>query len=82
MRMIGKSALAAGALTLALTSGVFIGQAIADQPHMQAALDALRTAKGELEMATHNKGGHRVEALRLTEDAIRETKAGIDAGEW
>jgi len=82
MRMIGKSVLAAGALSLALTSGIFIGHAVADQPHMQSALDSLQAAKTDLEYATHNKGGHRVEALRLTNEAIRETRAGIEAAEW
>ena len=61
-----------------LTAGVFIGQALAAQPHMQAALDDLRAAKGELESAEHNKVGHRAEALRLTNAAIAETITGMD----
>ena len=72
-----KTGLVAGALATTLVAGVFIGQALAAQPHMQAALDALRTARGELQEASHNKGGHRVEALRLTNEAIRETEAGM-----
>jgi hypothetical protein len=52
-----------------------------DQPHMQAALDYLRNAKSDLERATTDKGGHRVNAIKLVDQAIDETKKGIDAGE-
>jgi hypothetical protein len=75
-----KMGLGVAALASTLSAGVFIGQALADQPHMRAALDALLTAKSELEVATRNKGGHRIEALRLTNEAIRETQLGIEAG--
>ncbi len=72
-----KMGLGVTALAATLTAGVFIGQALANQPHMEAALDDLRAAKGELESAEHNKMGHRAEALRLTNEAIRETEEGI-----
>lgn len=76
-----KFGLTALGLAATLAGGVFIGEALAAQPHMQAALDALKTARSELMEAEHNKGGHRVEALRLTNEAIRETEAGMaDAG--
>lgn len=52
-----------------------------DQPHMQAALDHLRQAKSNLERATSDKGGYRVKAIDEVNDAIDETKKGIDAGE-
>jgi hypothetical protein len=55
--------------------------ALPDQPHMQAALDFLRNAKSDLERATSDKGGHRVNAIKLVDQAIDETKKGIDAGE-
>jgi hypothetical protein len=48
------------------------------QPHMRAALDALRTAKRHLELAEADKGGHRVKAVELVNGAITETQAGID----
>lgn len=51
-----------------------------DQPHMQAALDALKQAKAHLEQAAHDKGGHRVAALKAVDDAIRHTEMGIKAG--
>jgi len=52
-----------------------------DQPHMQAALDHLRQAKTNLERATSDKGGWRRKAIDEVNDAIDETKKGIDAGE-
>jgi acetyl esterase/lipase len=52
-----------------------------DQPHMEAALKALREAKAHLEMAKHDKGGHRAAAVRATNEAIRHTEMGIKAGE-
>lgn len=47
------------------------------QPHMRAALTALESAKNHLEAANPDKGGHRVKALELVQNAMRETEAGI-----
>lgn len=63
-----------------LVAGGCVGYAAAAQPHMQAALGYLQSAKAELAVAEHNKGGHRVKALALVNDAITETQLGIDAG--
>jgi histidinol-phosphate/aromatic aminotransferase/cobyric acid decarboxylase-like protein len=52
-----------------------------DQPHMQAALDLLRQARSNLERATSDKGGYRKKAIDEVNNAIDETKKGIDAGE-
>ncbi len=73
-------------MLIILVVGLLIGGAVGSwaavhQPHMIAALEALKTAKTELEMAEHNKGGHRVKALDLVEKAIMQTKKGIEAGE-
>ena len=54
---------------------------VPDQPHMQAALDNLKAAKDNLERATSDKGGYRKKAIDEINDAISETKKGIDAGE-
>lgn len=51
--------------------------AVADQPHMQAALDALRLARRELDQATADKGGHRAKAIGLVNDAINQVEKGI-----
>src|SRR5262245_17130499 len=40
------------------------------QPHMVAALEHLRAAKVELDKAVADKGGHRVAAIKATNDAI------------
>jgi len=70
------------ALTLALgvvAGGSLVRTANADeQPHMQSALDHLKAAKGALESADHDKGGHREKALKATVAAIDEVKEGID----
>jgi hypothetical protein len=47
------------------------------QPHMQAALQHLREAAEELQRADKDKGGHRVQALNLTQQAINHVQAGI-----
>lgn len=68
------------AVALSFTAGAFMGcsQPVrADQPHMQAALDALLTAEHELGVAEEDKGGHRVTALKHTRAAIAETREGI-----
>jgi hypothetical protein len=54
----------------------FTSAALADQPHMDAALSHLEAAKAELEQAESNKGGWRVAALAAVENAIREIHNG------
>ena len=49
---------------------------IKGQPNMQAAIAALQTAQAALEKAKSNKGGHRVAALKLVKQAIKEVKEG------
>jgi hypothetical protein len=66
-------------LFVALLAGFLVGRASAAQPHLQAALHHLRAAKGELEVAEHNTGGHRVKALNLVNEAIGEVEAGMAA---
>lgn len=40
-------------------------------PEIRAALDALHSAKDHLQHGAHDFGGHRVEAIRATDEAIR-----------
>ena len=62
-----------------LVGGVFTGTAMAvNQPHMQNALTALKTAQSELNLANNNKGGYRVSALKYVNSAIWETEQGIN----
>lgn len=63
--------------TMLLLGVVAIAGAIPDQPHMQAARSSLQTAKAQLEKATPDKGGHRVNAIGLVNSAIAEVNAGI-----
>jgi len=74
----GLAFAAAGILATAV--GVFLGCASGPpgQPHMRAALDELQGARGELERADSDKGGHRVEAIRLVDDAIAEVRSGME----
>ena len=51
-----------------------------DQPHMQAALDALNSALNNLNQAEADKGGHRAKAIDLVNQAINEVNLGIQAG--
>lgn len=41
-------------------------------PQIREALGALRRAKEHMEHAAHDFGGHRVEALRATDEAIKQ----------
>jgi len=65
-------------LCAVLVSGFLMGRASADQPHMQAALEHLRAAKGELEKAEADKGGHLAKAIALVNDAIAQVEKGIN----
>jgi hypothetical protein len=73
-------------IVIALVIGLLIGSAVGvwagiQQPHMKAALEALQSAKTELESGEHNKGGHRVKALEHVHKAIEQTRKAIEAGE-
>ena len=77
-----RRVLLAGAAAATLGTVLTSAQtAEADQPHMRNALQALRNAQGQLSIATHNKSGHRENALDLVNRAISEVEAGIAAGE-
>lgn len=54
-----------------------MGTAWAAQTHMQNALSDLQNAQYQLQQATPDKGGHRVNALNYVEKAIQETRWGI-----
>jgi hypothetical protein len=64
----------AGAVVVA---AIALPAAAEPQPHMTAALAALRAAEGELARASHDKGGHRVAALAQVRSAIRQVELGI-----
>mgnify|MGYP006196633959 CR=1 FL=1 len=67
---------------IALLSGVILiaagmGYAFGAQPHMTESITFLQSARGELQAATPNKGGHREKAMELIDAAIAEVRAGI-----
>ncbi len=64
-------------LALALLAPIANPARADDQPHMQAALEALKTAARELAAAKPDKGGHRDEAIHRVDEAIRNVEAGI-----
>lgn len=51
--------------------------ALANQPNMEAALQACRTARAHLESANNNKGGHRNKAIEHLNAAIEQIRKGI-----
>lgn len=72
---LGPRSLTAIAFAGALAFGA--GYAVAAQPYMQAALGDLEAAKAALQKAEADKGGHRVAALKLINNAIAEVHAGM-----
>ena len=50
----------------------------ADQPRMQAARTNLQQARGQLQRAMPNKGGHRAKAIEYINAAIAEINQGIN----
>jgi hypothetical protein len=80
MKMKARAPLAAAVVVAAIGLGYGIGLSQPHQPRMENALTDLKMARGELQAALHDKGGHRVNALNLTNQAIGEVEAGIAAG--
>lgn len=46
-------------------------------PQIRAALAALRNAKAHLEHAAHDFGGHRVDAIKAVDEAIRQLELAL-----
>lgn len=49
----------------------------AEFPHMHAAANELREARNEMEHASHDFCGHRVDAIKATDGALKEINAAI-----
>src|SRR6266496_6540366 len=47
------------------------------QPNMEAAMQQLRAAQSSLQNASSDKGGHRVRAMQLIDQALGEVQAGM-----
>jgi hypothetical protein len=76
MKLPIKTLAAAGAL-MAISAGAGFSVAQVYQPHMQNALGYLQSARSELQIAEADKGGHRVAALSLVNQAIGQVHQGI-----
>jgi hypothetical protein len=64
-----------------MVAGILIGgTAMAYQRHMWNALHSLQNAEAQLQMASPDKGGYRVNAINLVNQAISAVQAGIAAG--
>jgi hypothetical protein len=69
-------ALAAGAAAVGTTMASTSTEAY--QGNMERALSSLFNALASLREATSNKGGHRVKAMALVQQAIEQTQAGVE----
>jgi hypothetical protein len=65
---------------LAATGALIPNVHAVPQPHMDNALADLHAARHQLDIALDDKGGHRLRAIGIVDNAIEEVKAGIDAG--
>ncbi|RKH17633.1 hypothetical protein D7X74_11965 [Corallococcus sp. CA047B] len=73
-----RRSIVAASATVAFFLGGAANQAYAErQPRMRDALAHLETALSDLRAATSDKGGHRVKAIQLTEQAIASVRDGI-----
>jgi hypothetical protein len=52
--------------------GLYAQNERAMHPRIAAAIEALKDARAYMVAAPHDFGGHRVEALRATDDAIKQ----------
>jgi hypothetical protein len=71
MKRAFTSLVAVIALMLALSPAT---SAAGNHPEIQAALDALRDARTHLHEAKHDFQGHRVDAIKAIDEAIRQLK--------
>jgi len=76
----------AGVLFAAVLMGTFnmLREANAQpgyQPNMEQALGSLHEARINLEVSSPDKGGHRVRALELVNQAITQVRLGINFAE-
>jgi len=85
IRILRRTSLLAAVLALGMLLGLAVNAGSAQrrqrhpepQPHMREALDALRSAEHHLNEATGDKGGHRVRAIQLVNQAEAEVQRGI-----
>lgn len=47
-------------------------------PEIRGAIKSLERAKGELEHASHDFGGHRVDAIKAVDEALKHLRLALD----
>ena len=62
---------------LTLVAGLSAAQAAERHPKIRQAIHALEQAKDDLQHADHDFGGHRADALRECDEAIRQLKLAL-----
>jgi hypothetical protein len=80
MRVSKFRLIVAGVLTAVSFTLLGAGTAYAVQTHMLTARDDLQNALSELQQAIPDKGGHRVDAINLVNQAIDQVNQGIQVG--
>lgn len=65
-------------LMAAYVGGAVSAPALADQPYMRVAYGQLIDARATLSAGRTDKGGHRVRAIALINEAMAEVRAGRD----
>jgi hypothetical protein len=70
------AAIAATVVTVGYRAAHAQAAACNNQPNMGHALGALKSARGYLDRAEHDKGGWRAKAIESADTAIRETEKG------
>jgi uncharacterized protein HemX len=70
-----------GVAVVAAAFGLGTDAAMAGQPQMDSALNALQNAQGTLNNVTEDKGGHAAKARKLVAEAIEQVQEGIVYGE-
>jgi len=72
-RLAFASAVALAGATLVPT----LAEAAPHHPAIDAAINALQSAKADLVAAAHDFGGHRAEAIAACDNALRQLRAAI-----
>jgi len=70
--MMKKKMMSILAITVLMLAFTPTSPAFERHPHIRSAIRALEEARGELQTAAHDFGGHRVEALRAVDEAIKQ----------
>jgi len=60
-----------------LVAGLSAAEAAERHPKIRQAIRALEQAKDDLQHADHDFGGHRVEAIKECDEAIRQLKLAL-----